>query len=56
MGRYLTVRGRIIGSAEGHIGQAPYRYPILADARWALWKSGFQFDDAQWSLGVGVSL
>ncbi len=55
-GRYLTVRGRIIGSAEGHIGQAPYRYPILADARWALWKSGFQFDDAQWSLGVGVSL
>ena len=55
-GRYLTVRGRLIGSAEGYIGRAPYRYPILADARWALWKSGFQFDDAQWALGVGVAL
>ena len=55
-GRYLTVRGRLIGSAEGYIGRAPYRYPILADARWALWKSWFQFDDAQWALGVGVAL
>lgn len=55
-GRYLTVRGRVIGAAEGRIGQAVYRYPILTDARWALWKQGFQFDDAQWSFGVGVAL
>lgn len=55
-GRYVTVRGRVIGAAEGRIGPAPYRYPILVDARWALWKQGFQFDDAQWSFGVGVAL
>lgn len=55
-GRYLTVRGRVIGSAEGRIGASPYRYPILVDARWALWKPGFQFDDARWSFGVGVAL
>ncbi|HWT17161.1 MAG TPA: Slp family lipoprotein [Patescibacteria group bacterium] len=55
-GRYLTVRGRVVGAAEGRIGNAPYRFPILVDARWALWKQGFQFDDAQWSLGVGVAL
>jgi outer membrane lipoprotein len=55
-GRYLTVRGRVIGAAEGRIGSAPYRYPILADARWALWKQGFQFDDPQWSFGIGVAL
>lgn len=55
-GRYLTVRGRVIGSSEGRIGASPYRYPILADARWALWKQGFQFDDPQWSFGVGVAL
>lgn len=55
-GRYLTVRGRVIGAAEGQIGRAHYRYPILADARWALWKQGFQFDDPQWSFGVGVAL
>ncbi len=55
-GRYVTVRGRVIGSAEGQIGPAPYRYPILVDARWVLWKQGFQFDDAQWSFGVGVAL
>ncbi|HRG17350.1 MAG TPA: Slp family lipoprotein [Pseudomonadota bacterium] len=55
-GRYVTVRGRVLGSAEGRIGATPYRYPILVDARWALWKQGFQFDDAHWSFGVGVAL
>lgn len=55
-GRYVTVRGRVLGSAEGRIGTTPYRYPILVDARWALWKQGFQFDDAHWSFGVGVAL
>lgn len=55
-GRFLTVRGRVIGSGEGHIGKQPYRYPIIADARWALWKTGFQFEQGRWSVGVGVAL
>jgi outer membrane lipoprotein len=54
--RFLTVRGRVIGTGEGRIGQAPYRYPILAEARWALWKTGFQFEEGRWSVGVGVAL
>ncbi|MCC6560945.1 MAG: Slp family lipoprotein [Xanthomonadales bacterium] len=55
-GRYLTVRGRVVGRGEGSIGNSPYRYPVLAQARWALWKSGFQYDQPQWSFGVGVAL
>lgn len=53
-GRYLTVRGRILETNEGQIGPARYRYPVLVDAQWALWKQGFQFDEPQWSFGMGV--
>lgn len=55
-GRFLTVRGRLIGSYDGYVGATHYRYPILVDANWALWKQGFQYDDVGWTVGVGIAL
>lgn len=55
-GRFLTVRGRLIGAYDGYVGTTHYRYPILVDANWALWKQGFQYDDVGWAVGVGIAL
>ncbi len=55
-GRFLTVRGRLIGAYDGYVGATHYRYPILVDANWALWKQGFQYDDVGWTVGVGIAL
>ncbi len=55
-GRFLTVRGRLAGSYDGNVGRTQYRYPIVVDADWVLWRAGFQYDGMRWSVGVGVRL
>jgi outer membrane lipoprotein len=36
-GRHITASGRIIASAEGRIGEADYRFPVLEDAAPTIW-------------------
>ena len=55
-GRFLTVEGRLIGAYDGYVGKTHHRYPILVDARWALWRQGFQYDNVGWTIGIGVVL
>jgi outer membrane lipoprotein len=53
-GLFLSARGRVIGTRAGHIGDANYVYPIIADAQIRRWPPGYQFDGSHWSVGVGV--
>jgi outer membrane lipoprotein len=55
-GLFLTARGRLIGTREGMIGQSNYVYPIITDAKIQRWPPGFQFDQGQWSVGIGIVL
>ena len=53
-GLFLSARGHLIGSREGNIGKARYRYPIIGSAQIRPWPPGFQFDGLHLSVGVGV--
>ncbi len=56
-GRLITGSGRIIASAEGHIGEADYRFPVLEDAAPTIWPErdgGYGGNVRPWiSVGVG---
>jgi outer membrane lipoprotein len=56
-GRRVTASGRIIASAEGHIGEADYRFPVLEDAAPTIWperNGGYGGSVRPWiSIGVG---
>lgn len=46
--RYITLGGRIIGSEQGKIEQADYRYPVIQVEKYRLWtlsKSYYYTDD-----------
>lgn len=57
-GRRVTASGRLIANADGRIGEAEYRFPVLEDAAPTLWPqadSGFSGGNVRpWvSIGVG---
>lgn len=55
-GRLLTVTGNIARLADGRIGDAPYRFPILAPDQMHLWprNGGGGPSGPQFHIGVGV--
>jgi outer membrane lipoprotein len=57
-GRRLTASGRIIASAEGRIGEAEYRFPVLEDAAPTLWPErdelGFGGRNVRPRISIGV--
>lgn len=55
-GLFLSTRGRLDGTREATIGQTRYVYPIVTSAKVKRWPPGYQFDQRQWSIGVGVWL
>jgi outer membrane lipoprotein len=52
-GREITILGKLQGTEEGKIGDAPYRYPVLIADRIHLWPIG---DDSRVHFGVGVGI
>ena len=52
-GREVTVLGKLEGTEEGKIGDAPYRFPVLKADRIHLWPVG---DDSRVHFGVGVGI
>jgi outer membrane lipoprotein len=56
-GRPITASGRIIASAEGHIGEADYRFPVLEDAAPTIWPArdtGYGGGNVRPWISVGV--
>jgi outer membrane lipoprotein len=53
-GRFLSVRGRIVGTREGFIDERAYVYPILRGATVHLWPQGFQYERPRFSIGIGI--
>jgi len=53
-GRYLTVKGKLFGTREGHIEQSQYRFPIVKDAKLHVWPVDYFYNRSRWSFGVGV--
>jgi len=57
-GTPVTVTGRFAGVIEGRVGQAAYRFPLLAGERIETWaqqpEDRRDSPDVRWSLGVGT--
>lgn len=55
-GRWLSLRGRIIGSETRTIDRSEVVHPRVADAEVHLWPRDFPDDRGHWSFGVGVGV
>lgn len=54
-GRRVTVRGEIIGSEEGRIGEARYTYPAVAVEQLELWRESRERSSRpRFNFGIGV--
>ncbi len=58
-GRTVTATGLITGTREGQVGNAPYRFPLLSNAKVRLWPDALESSDGYagprpWvSIGIG---
>jgi outer membrane lipoprotein len=55
-GRFLTVRGTLVGTREQLIEEKPYVYPIITGDALRLWPAGFQNSGPTFSIGIGVGI
>lgn len=57
-GRLITVRGSIVDTLEGHVGEAPYRFPELEPEALHLWPADTEraAGEPRVRFGVGVMI
>jgi outer membrane lipoprotein len=55
-GRFLTVRGALVGTREELIEEKPYLYPIITGDALKLWPAGYQNSGPVFSIGIGVGI
>lgn len=54
-GRFVTLRGRLLGTREGSIRQRPYVYPLVGVQAAHVWPRDFRTDGPRISVGIGIS-
>jgi len=54
-GRLITVRGSVIETGQGTIGQAVYRFPVIAAAQFYLWPATPDLVAPVVRFGIGIS-
>jgi outer membrane lipoprotein len=54
-GRFVTLRGRLVGIREGRIGERDYVYPLVGVQAAHVWPRDFRTDGPRISIGIGVS-
>jgi outer membrane lipoprotein len=55
-GRFVTFRGRMLGTRETLVGEKPYTQPLLRVETAHVWPAGFQDTGPRISFGVGVGI
>lgn len=54
-GRFVTLRGRLVGTREGRIRDRPYVYPLLGVQAAHLWPRDFRTEGPRISIGIGIA-
>ena len=54
-GRFVTLRGRLVGTRAGRIGERDYVYPIVGVQAAHVWHRDFRTDGPRVSIGIGIS-
>jgi outer membrane lipoprotein len=55
-GRSLTVTGLLTGTREGLVGEAPYRFPVLSNAKVRWWSGADATRGGPWPwVSIGIS-
>ena len=54
-GRFVTLRGRLVGTRAGRIGERDYVYPLVGVQAAHVWPRDFRTDGPRISVGIGVS-
>ncbi len=55
-GRFVTLRGPLVGTREGRIGDRDYAYPLVRAQAAHLWPRNFRQSGPRISIGIGVGL
>lgn len=55
-GRFLTLRGRLVGAREAPIDERPYRFPRVEARALHRWPAGFQQRRPRVSFGIGIGI
>ena len=55
-GLFLTATGQLAGTRVGRVQESEYVYPLVRAEHVHRWPSGYQFDQPQWHIGVGVGI
>lgn len=55
-GRFVTFRGRMLGTRETLVGDKPYAQPLLRVETAHVWPTGFQDTGPHISFGIGVGI
>lgn len=55
-GRFVTFRGRMLGTRDTLIGDKPYMQPLMRVETAHVWPNGFQDTGPHFSFGIGVGI
>lgn len=55
-GLFLTATGQLQGTRVGRVQESDYVYPLVRAEHVHRWPAGYQFDQPQWHIGVGVGI
>ena len=53
-GRFVTLRGRLVGTRAGRIGEREYIYPLVGVQAAHVWHRDFRTDGPRISIGIGI--
>lgn len=55
-GRFVTLAGRLDGTVDGTVGEAPVRYALVRTTQVHLWPRDISRWNPAWNVGIGVGI